>query len=130
MNKEIDLPSGAKLQITLCDFETSKNLYEQFLIEIKDIKWDSNAEMDVNFFKDIFCASMSSKRIQSALKVCMEKALYNKKKIEPETFEPVEAREDYYPVCYEVAKENILPFTKSLYAKYAQVLASLKSFLA
>ena len=114
MNKEIDLPSGAKLRISLSAFAVSKALYQAVLEELKGLTLDPNADVDVNLFKDLFCAGFSSPKIEKCLNECMKKALYNEKHIDSGTFEPLEAREDYMSVCWEVALFNILPFTKSL----------------
>lgn len=121
------LPSGAELTITLAPYEDALALQDAVLEEVRGIKFDPKAEIDVNFRKDMFCVLMSSKKIRAALDPCLKRALYDKKHITKDTFEPVEARQDYISVCMEVAKENILPFLKSLSAEYAQVLESLKS---
>ncbi len=127
---KIDLPSGAILEVGLAPFGVSKALYQAVLEEAKTLKIDSKDELDVNLFKDIFCAGFSSKRIESCLDECMKRTLYNGKKIDSMTFEPEEARQDYMLVCFEVAKANISPFTKSLYAKYSDILGKLKASLA
>ena len=118
MNKDIDLPSGAKLHITLSAFSISKTLYQAVLEEVKTLQLDTDKEVDVNLFKDLFCTGFSSKKIESALNECMKKATYNGVKITDSTFEPVEAREDYLLVCWEVALANLLPFTKNLMHQY------------
>ena len=46
-------------------------------------------------------------------------------KIDKDTFEPVENREDYIQVCLEVIKENVAPFLKSLFAEYRQFMLSI-----
>jgi hypothetical protein len=122
VNKDIVLSSGAKLHITLSPFATSKTLYQAVLEEIKELKLDANAEVDVNLFKDFFCAGFSSKRIEAALNECMKRVTYNGVKITEDTFEPVDAREDYMTVCLEVALHNILPFTKNLTQQYSRML--------
>lgn len=124
------LPSGAELVITVAPFAEAKALYQAFLKELKVLKFDPKTEMDVNFFKDMFCAALSSKEIENALDVCMKRATYNGLKIDKDTFEPVEARDDYFAVCFEIAKENVLPFTKSLYAQYSPILEKVRSNLA
>jgi hypothetical protein len=114
------LPSGAELRITLAPFSDSKALYQAFLEEIKGLKVESSTEIDTNFIKDIFCVGLASKKFEVALWKCMERALYNNLKITENTFEPVEARQDYMLVCFEVAKENIAPFTKTLMPLFNQ----------
>jgi hypothetical protein len=119
---EVKLSSGAKLEITLADFDLSKALYQAVLEEFKSMKIDEEEKIGVNLFKNVFCLGFSSKKIEFALWACMTRVLYNGLKVTKETFEPAEARGDYMDVCFEVAKENISPFTKSLYAKYYPIL--------
>jgi len=121
----VKLPSGAELVITLAPFADSKTLYQAVLEEMKDLKLDPEAEIDVNLFKQFFCVGFSSKKIEAALWECFKRVTYNGLKVSKDTFEPEEARDDYFMVCIEVAKANIAPFVKSLYAQYSQVLGNL-----
>lgn len=123
MNKDIDLPSGAKLHISLAPFAAGKALYQAVLEEARDLRINDDAEVDVNLFKDLFCAGFSSKKIDKALDECMKKATYNSVKVSSDTFEPMEAREDYLDVCWEVAQFNLLPFTKSLMRQFSALSA-------
>lgn len=123
---EVTLPSGAILQITLSSFPVSKELYQTILEEFKHLNLDGEKEIDPNLFKDIFCTGFSSKKIEKCVWKCMEKAVYNKLKIDENTFEPEEARQDYTTVLMEVAKANVNPFLKSLYAQYSKVLEILQ----
>lgn len=116
--KEVVLPSGAKLKIQLALFADSKALYQALLEEARGIKLDPEAEVDANFFKDIFCVGFSSKKVEACINKCMEKVLYNDMKVAADTFEPEEARGDYIQAIFEVAQENVQPFTKSLSASF------------
>lgn len=121
----IFLPSGAKLEVTPSDFKTAKALYMVIAAEAQALKLDPKAEVDVNFYKDIFCAGISSGLIESALSACMKRCTYNGLKITDDTFEPIEARQDYLLVCFEVARANVEPFMKGLSAKYQGILEKL-----
>lgn len=127
MTKEVTLPSGAKLLITPSSFPVAKALYQSVLNEMKPVEINSDDEM-ATFMKDIYCHIFSSPEIEKRLFDCMKKATYNGKRIESvdDVFESVEARQDYLDVCYEVALENLLPFTKNLYAKYQAILVKMK----
>jgi hypothetical protein len=105
---EKKLPSGAILKFNIAPFAEGKALYQAVLEEFRGLK----------LFKDLFCVALSSSKIEAALNKCIERALYNDLKIGKDTFEDVEARQDYIPLCFEIAKENIAPFAKSLYAEY------------
>lgn len=123
--EEIKLENGS-LQITPANFVTAKALYQALLEEGKSLKIDPEAEVDANLFKDVFCAGLSSKKIEACLKECMKTVSYNGfKASENDTWEPQEARVDYFTACFEVTRINIQPFTKNLYAQYQRVLAAL-----
>lgn len=123
--KEFKLPSGATLGVKAATFAESKALYQAVLREAKGVTVNSKTDMAA-VYKDLFCIGFSSPEIELALWECLKKCTYNSGKgnlkIEQTTFEPIEARDDYLTVCMEVAKENIHPFVKSLYAEYGQVL--------
>lgn len=125
--KEVVLPSGAKLKITPSSFAVSKELFQAVSEELKSLSISASTEIDINLFKDFFCAGLSSKKIEKCLWECMKKATYNDLKITEDTFEPVEAREDYLQVMFEVAKENITPFMKSLFASFGDILKKIPS---
>jgi hypothetical protein len=127
MAKEIQLPSGAQLKIQLAPFADGKALQMALLEEAKCLRLDMTAEVDGNFYKDIFCSAFSSKKIEAAVWKCMERALYNDQKITMDTFEPEAARDDYITVVFEVAAENVRPFTKSLYASFAAITRMIQS---
>ena len=63
----VTLPSGAELKITPAPFVEAKALYQAFLAEMKSLKLDHKAEVDVNFWKDIFCTALASKQIEQAI---------------------------------------------------------------
>lgn len=124
--REVKLPSGAILKVSPAPFAESKALYQAFLKEVRHVKISSKMEM-AELYKELICIGYSSVEIESCLWKCFERCTYNlggkgDLKIDKDTFEPVESRDDYMKVCMEVAKENILPFAKSLYAEYQHAL--------
>jgi len=123
--KEILLPSGATLKVQLSPLIDAKALLSAVLEESKNLKIESQTDIDLGLLKDIVCAGFSSPKIDKALTACMKRALYNDLKIDDKTFEPEDARQDYLIVCFEVAKANLLPFMKSLSAKFGQVVGLL-----
>lgn len=127
---EVVLPSGAKLKITPSSFAVAKDLFQAVTEEMKGLSISSSTEIDINLFKDLFCSGLSSKKIEKCLWECMKKATYNDLKITEDTFEPVEARQDYLQVMFEVAKENISPFMKSLFASFGDILKKIPSVQA
>jgi hypothetical protein len=122
--REVRLESGATLRVSPAPFDIAKSLYQALLAEMRSVPVNAQTDM-VSIFKDIYCIGLSSKEVERYLWLCMERCQYNSGKgnlkIEPDTFEPVEARADFVQVCMEVAKENVGPFVKNLYAAYVQV---------
>lgn len=130
-NKIVVLPSGAELEIQVSPFRESKALQMALAEELKSIQMDPKTELtDINFWKNLFCSGISSQKIEEKLWVCMQRCTYNKLKITADTFEPVEAREDYLIACFEVMQENVRPFMKSLFARYLDLFQKLESVLA
>lgn len=123
--KEVKLPSGAILKMGVNPFEVSRTLYQAVLDEMKSLPFHSQEEIG-NLYKNMLCAGFASKKIEAALWECFKKCQYcdgrGELKIDKDTFEPLEARFDYIDVCMEVAKENIGPFGKGLYAQYQILL--------
>lgn len=117
MSRKLKLPSGAELEIWISPFEDAKALYQALLEEAKGLKLNPKDEVDVNFYKDLFCVGFSSKKIEACIAKCFAKCTYNGARISNDTFEPVDNRQDYMVACFEVAQDNVAPFTKDLYAK-------------
>lgn len=119
--REIKLPSGATLKVTPAPFGDAKALYQALLREMKAIEIGPQSNMQ-DMFKSAFCIGLSSPEIERCLWDCMKRCTYNggagDLKIDAETFEPVERRDDYIKVCVEVGRENVIPFANSLYAEY------------
>lgn len=131
--REVKLPSGAVLRINVSPFSVSKNLYQALLRGLKSIPLKGKNELP-DVIKDCLCTGFSSPEIEACLRECFGRCTYNAGngdlKIDDQTFEPVERREDYMRVCVEVAKDNVLPFVKSLYADFQQALSMLENIQA
>jgi len=123
------LPSGGTLKIEIAPFSDAKALYQAVLEELKGVHIGAKDEV-ANLFKDVACIGFSSKKIEAALEQCFKRCTVDygqgDLKIDGSTFEPVERRDDYLVVCMNVAKENILPFGKSLYAEYKAFLSMIE----
>ncbi len=128
--KEIKLPSGATLKIHPAPFSVAKALCQAILKESKGISVHSKTDL-MSIYKEMFCIGFSSESIEKCLWDCFKRCTYNHGagdlKIDDQTFEPLNAREDYMTVCMEVAKENITPFTKSLMQEFSRILSTIES---
>ena len=120
--RTVNLPSGAELKIGLAPFSEANALFKAVGSELKNLKVTLDTDIDVNLLKDIVCSAVASDKIEACIWDCMKKCIYNDTRITKETFEPEEARQDYYVVLLEVAKDNLTPFTKSLSAQFADIL--------
>lgn len=119
--REVELPSGAIMKIQVAPFKDAKNLYQVLLREFKALEFTAKTDHEV-LFKNLFCAAFSSVAVEKALWECFKSCTYNtgngEKKMSEDTFEPVEARDDFTLACWEVGQENIAPFWKSLWREY------------
>lgn len=122
--KKITLPTGSVLEMNIAPFADSKALYQAVAEEMMKVQLDPDRKVE-SALKDLICLGLSSQKIEMRINKCMERALYNGVKIDSQTFEPEKARDDYFMVCFEVAKVNVMPFMKSLYAQYKPILETL-----
>lgn len=126
MSIKIILPSGSKLEITPLPYLKAWGVSQIVLKEIekmnidigtlKSIDFKNLLAMDALNFKNPLCAIISSEQILEAAKTCMERCTYNGLKIDSDTFEKIEARQDFLPVVFSVLKENISPFFANLFS--------------
>ena len=126
----VDLPSGRKMRIDAAPFAVSRDLFKTFLSEIKIVNMDAARELDVNFLKDLICTALGSKTIEDKIMACMKWVLIDDLKVEEASFEAPEHRQDYIIVMVEVAKENLTPFTNSLFAQSKTMFGTILSDLA
>lgn len=68
---------------------------------------------EVDTVKNVFLQLLGSSDLETCLFDCMHCCTYNGVKIVPDTFEPESAREDFYPIVWEVLKLNLRPFSKT-----------------
>lgn len=131
--REIKLPSGAILKLQPSPFAVAKGLYQAVLREVKMVRVSTKEEVTA-MLKDAFCIAFSSPEIEMHLWQCFARCTYNSgagdMKITEDTFEPVERRDDYMKVCMEVAKENLTPFLKSLFADFQSAITTIENIRA
>ena len=130
MLRDVPLPSGATLKIQSAKFADAKALLSAATAEFRGFELTAKTDMAA-LYKELACIAFSAPAVEAALWKCMESCLYVvgevTTKLAPSVFEPVERRDDFIKVCMEVAKENIGPFMKSLYAAYSQALEALEN---
>ena len=128
--REVKLDSGSTLKVAPAAFPASKRLYQAILKEMKGVQIYSLAELPT-VLKDVFCLGFASPEIEKCLYECFKNCTIDSGggeiRITEDSFERVEARQDYIQVCIEVAEENVRPFLKSLYAQYLRLLSMTES---
>lgn len=112
--REVNLPSGAKLNVSSAPFKDAKQLFQVMAKEWKDL--DPSVMASPSGMTAMFMAAFSSVEVEKALWPCMVRSLYNGQKIVPDTFEPEEARQDFIPAALEIVADNITPFTRGLFS--------------
>ncbi len=124
---KVTLGNGVELVIDLAPFPDGKRLLQAVCAEIKTLRVDGTVDM-AELVKNIMCIAISSPSIDAAVETCMKRCTYKGEKIViPDTFEAPEAREQYLAVYEKVLEVNLLPFTKSLYALFKEVLGLVAS---
>ena len=121
---EFTTQNGVKVKINPADFVISMKLKNAVLKAVKD----SGVDVSKIDLKKITAASLqpilevvlyadTNEAVESSLFKCLERCTYNGEKIIRDTFEPIEAREDYYEIVIACLKENLSPFFKNLISK-------------
>lgn len=126
------LDSGAKINITLADFEVCDRLLIAVSKELEGVginlgmksgsfadfmNMDINKDDAINTLKNALLRLVSSTLIRPILWECMERVTYNGIKVTPKTFENAKERGDYLIVAKEVLASNLLPFLPGLSSK-------------
>ncbi|MDR3244661.1 MAG: hypothetical protein LBT79_07935 [Elusimicrobiota bacterium] len=122
-NDKVVLPSGAQLEMSLASFQEGEALFSSVAECLKSTKIDmkqdvGNIEENINSLKDGLLSCLTSKKVKDCILVCLKRCIYNGQKISDWSFfDNINLRVDYLNVCWEVARFNLYPFTKNLFAK-------------
>lgn len=116
--------NNTEVKINVADFISSMKLKKAIQKALLENKIDI-ASVDFNDIKsgaidsilELVLTADSNEGVENALFNCLKRCTYNGEKITRDTFEPVEAREDYYEIVVACLKENLSPFFKPLFSK-------------
>lgn len=86
-----------------------------------------NFDDPANSFFSLFFRLCGSIEVDSALAICLQRCTYNNEKITDETFNSIEAREDFHQVVKECAMVNLGPLGKELYSEFEALFAKKKN---
>lgn len=135
MEKTLD--SGAKLNITLADFEICDRLLMAVTKEMESVginlglksgnlaeffSLDMDKDAALNTLKNVIMRLASSALIRPILWECMERVTYNGLKVNKKTFEGEKERGDWPIVAKEVLVSNLIPFFPGLSLKFGDAL--------
>ena len=131
------LESGAKLNITLSDFDVCDRLLIAVSKELEGVginlglktgglvdflNMDIDKDAALNTLKNAIMRLASSTLIRPVLWECMGRVVYNGQKVTPKTFEGAKERGDWPIVAKEVLVENLLPFFPNLSSRLSTAL--------
>jgi len=127
-DQDFDLGSGAKLHVTVADFQDAKALTKAIIKSTAGVKLaDDIMSMDVTVLKDVLVNAATSDEVDRLLMRCMERATYDGTKITPALFDDTKIGEalrgDYVSICGHIIAVNCQPF-------FVQALSTLKTYLA
>lgn len=126
LNKnELKLPSGKILRADPSTFDKGKHLYQTVMREAKNLGSEITTDIDETLIFRLGMLALSSETIEKAIWECVDKTLIDGDRVTKAYFEVVENRDDYFTFLFEVAKVNIAPFTKSLFAQFKPLLEAL-----
>jgi len=121
---EFTTKKGSEVAINVADFITSMKLKKAVIEAVKESGADiSSIDLDnlkigaIDSILQIILAADSSDKVNDAIFKCLARCTYNSERITRDTFEPVEAREDYYEIVMACLKENLLPFYSPLLSR-------------
>lgn len=121
---KIKTQNGVDLVIEPADFISAMKLKNAVLKAVKESGVDvSKIDLEkINAASlqpiiEVVLSADTSEDVEKAIFKCLERCTYNGERIIRETFEPVEAREDYYEIVIACLKENLAPFFKNLISK-------------
>lgn len=129
--KQIDVTSGAKVMIGVAPFADAIALKNAIAKEVAKagISLDMDSQKDIDW-SSIISAGLSvdaSQEVNAIIFKCLGRCTYQGDRITPETFEPVEHRQDYYDIVIACVKENLTPFFKGLLSKLTEIKARAKA---
>lgn len=129
--KEHKLPSGKLMKYNISSFENGRELYQAVLRECRTLDISTSTELSEKLMIQIGMLALSSKVIENAIWECFDKVVVDGVKLDEAYFEDEENRQDYFAILVEIAKANISPFLRGLYAQFSQIFQSLmKDFQA
>ncbi len=116
--------TGTKVVINVADFEDAVNLKNAVSKQLATagIKFDIDPQKtDIGSILGAIMQVDSSPEVNALLWPCLVRCTYGGHKITKQTFEPPDAREDYYDIVLACAKANLTPFFKSLISQLKEL---------
>lgn len=113
--------NNKEVLINIASFRAASNLRRTITKIASEQKLDiENMELNdgiLNKILPLLFKLDSNIEFENALFECLASCAYDSEKITPETFEPVQNREMYYPIVAACLEVNLKPFFQPLLAK-------------
>ena len=121
---EFKSQNGVDVKINPADFISAMKLKNSVLkavkesgVDISKIDLEKITAASLQPIIEVVLSADTNEDVEKALFKCLERCTYNGERIIRDTFEPIEAREDYYEIVINCLKENLAPFFKNLISK-------------
>jgi hypothetical protein len=137
--------NGVEVRINIADFITSMKLKKEVFKAVKDSNIAlSKLDLDkllsghkenisgavksgaLDSLMEVILTVDSNDKVEEAIFKCLARCTYNGEKITRSTFEPIEARENYYETIIYCLMENLSPFYAPLRSKFKELEAKKK----
>lgn len=133
----VDLPSGAKLVVTIAPFVDSNALMKSVLRSIRGVPLKETFGAELDMKNPAFIALMAerilsvavSDEVETALFQCALRASYKDVKVTKQLFDDPElgesAREDYFKIARTIIEVNCGPFFRQTFSELKALLEKL-----
>lgn len=124
--REVKLESGATLKIYPSTFGDARKLFKVMVAEAQKLEVLSLTPEQM--LESLWKNTLASDAVEQAVQACLVSCVYfrpgqKELKVDEDTFRDQATWSDFLPVCYEVVKENVLPFMKGLSVGFGKMLA-------
>ena len=120
---EFVAPSGATVVINDAPWSAAKALKKAIQREAALAGLKIDFDQDVSALINVFMQVDGADTVDAALWPCLVRCTRNGEKIQESTFDPTDARQDYYEIVFACLKANLGPLVESLFLKLSVVLA-------
>jgi len=108
--------NGKKLRITKASFSEAMALQRAVASSLEGKHFPKGMDDNVDEIIHAVLSAATSSEVEEALFTCARRAMVGEEKITRDFFEDSERWEHYYPIMFEIMKENLYPFFKRIFS--------------